>query len=168
MARAEQRGLHAARADIDGGPLPVGDAAFDVVLCLDVLEHLFAPELVLRELRRVVAPRGRVVIAVPNGLNLFNRLAFLAGRHIDIMDKAHLTRATFSEHIRFFSLPVLEGFLASGGLVPVARHYFFPDRLTDARFRGAAWLARAVHAPRLHERVPSLLALSFLFVCAPA
>ena len=77
---ARGRGVDARRADIDGPPLPVGDGAFDLVLCLDVLEHLFAPDRTLAELRRVVAPRGRVVVAVPNGLNLFNRLAFLTGR----------------------------------------------------------------------------------------
>ena len=167
VVRARARGVEAVRADVDGGKLPVDNGAFDVVLCLDVLEHLFAPERLLAEMRRVVAPSGRVVLAVPNGLNLFNRVAFLAGRHLDVMDKAHLTAAPFSEHLRFFSRDVLERFVANGGLKPVERCFFFPDELTDTRFRAASWLARAVTVPKLHERVPSLFALEFLYTCSP-
>jgi methionine biosynthesis protein MetW len=165
IAQASQRGVPAARADVDGGTLPVDSQAFDLVLCLDVLEHLFAPERLLAEMRRAVAPGGRLVVAVPNGLNLFNRIAFASGRHLDVMDKAHLTASPFSEHLRFFSQGVLERFLADGGFVPCTREYFFPDRLTDARFRLAGWLARAVTAPRLHERLPALFALEFLYCC---
>jgi SAM-dependent methyltransferase len=163
VSRAMARGIDARRTDLDRGPLPVDAGVFDVVLCLDVLEHLFDPESVLGELRRAVAPGGRVVIAVPNGLNLFNRVAFLSGRHLDVMDKAHLSGTPFSEHIRFFSREVLERSLASARLSPVARHFFFPDRLTDARFRASGWLANLVTAPRLHERAPALFALAFLY-----
>ncbi len=165
VARAAKRGIVVARADLDGGTLPVESGAYDLVLCLDVLEHLFAPDGLLVEMRRALAPGGRFIMAVPNGLNLFNRIAFAAGRHLDVMDKAHLTTAPFSEHLRFFSREVLERFLADGGFSPVTREYFFPDRLTDARFRMAGWLARAVTAPRLHERLPALFALEFLFTC---
>jgi SAM-dependent methyltransferase len=165
VAQARRLGVDAARADVDGGDLPVDSGAFDVALCLDVFEHLFAPDRLLAEIARALVRGGRLVVAVPNGLNLFNRLAFVSGRHVDVMDKAHLTASGFSEHLRFFSRDVLEGFLRAGGFAPRVREYFFPDRLTDARFRAAGWLARAVTAPRLHERVPTLFALEFLYVC---
>ncbi len=167
VALAQRRGVEACRADIDGGRLPVDDAAFQVVLCLDVLEHLFSPDRTLGELRRAVAPGGRVMVAVPNGLNLFNRLAFAAGRHVDLMDKAHLTGHPFSEHLRFFSRAVLERALEQSGLTPVMRHCFFPDRLTETRSRAVEWLARGLAASRLHERFPSLLGLAFLYECTP-
>jgi SAM-dependent methyltransferase len=41
--------------------LPVEDGSFDVVLCNQVLEHCADPALAVRELRRVTAPRGRVL-----------------------------------------------------------------------------------------------------------
>jgi SAM-dependent methyltransferase len=51
------------RAELRGSveALPVEDGAFDVVLCNQVLEHCDDPALAVRELRRVTAPRGRVL-----------------------------------------------------------------------------------------------------------
>jgi len=43
--------------------LPFGDRSFDVVLCMEVLEHLQQPELAVRELARVT--RNGVVLSVP-------------------------------------------------------------------------------------------------------
>lgn len=41
--------------------LPVEDASFDVVLCTQVLEHADDPAQAVRELRRVLAPGGRLL-----------------------------------------------------------------------------------------------------------
>ncbi|HSH75776.1 MAG TPA: methyltransferase domain-containing protein [Longimicrobiales bacterium] len=49
------------------GRLPVEDASFDVVIALDVQEHLRDPESFNRELVRIVKPGGHVVATTPNG-----------------------------------------------------------------------------------------------------
>lgn len=46
--------------------LPYPDGHFDRVYSSEVLEHVADPERVLREMRRVVAPGGKVAISFPN------------------------------------------------------------------------------------------------------
>jgi SAM-dependent methyltransferase len=60
-------------ADLHGSinALPVDDASFDVVLCLQVLEHVPDPAAAVRELRRVVRPGGRV-LASTHGIYPFH------------------------------------------------------------------------------------------------
>jgi len=47
--------------------IPVPDASFDVVVTIDVHEHLDDCSTFNRELRRVVRPGGTVVVTTPNG-----------------------------------------------------------------------------------------------------
>lgn len=48
-----------------GGTFPFADAAFDGILCNQVLEHIFAPVPFLRELHRVLRPDGLLLLTVP-------------------------------------------------------------------------------------------------------
>jgi SAM-dependent methyltransferase len=61
------------RADLHGSveALPVEDATFDLVVCLQVLEHVPDPAAAVRELRRVVRPGGRV-LASTHGIYPFH------------------------------------------------------------------------------------------------
>lgn len=51
--------------------LPVADASFEVVLCTQVLEHCDDPARAVRELRRAVAPGGRV-LASTHGVQVYH------------------------------------------------------------------------------------------------
>jgi SAM-dependent methyltransferase len=51
--------------DVSGG-LPFPDASFDFAFCIEVMEHLPNPFLAMSEMRRVLAPRGILVVSVPN------------------------------------------------------------------------------------------------------
>jgi 2-polyprenyl-3-methyl-5-hydroxy-6-metoxy-1,4-benzoquinol methylase len=52
------------RADLHGriDAIPIEDSSFDVVACLQVLEHVPDPAAAVRELRRVAKPGGRVLL----------------------------------------------------------------------------------------------------------
>jgi SAM-dependent methyltransferase len=52
----------------DAARLPFADGSFDHAVCTDLLPHLVAPRAVLGELRRVLAPGGRVVIDSTNAM----------------------------------------------------------------------------------------------------
>jgi 2-polyprenyl-3-methyl-5-hydroxy-6-metoxy-1,4-benzoquinol methylase len=59
---------------------PVADGTFDLVLALDVIEHLFDTDVFLSELHRIVRKDGHVLIATPNLGWWWSRLRLLAGR----------------------------------------------------------------------------------------
>src|SRR3712207_1432630 len=66
LAMAEAKGIKARQVDINTRPLPYPDASFDVVVCSEVIEHVFSPDDLLAELRRVLRPSGYAVITTPN------------------------------------------------------------------------------------------------------
>lgn len=49
----------------DGVVFPFPAARFDGVICNQVLEHVFTPELFLAEIRRVLKPGGKLLLTVP-------------------------------------------------------------------------------------------------------
>jgi SAM-dependent methyltransferase len=59
------RALGTADLFYDGGKFPLADAAFDGVLCSEVLEHVFTPEVFLGEIHRVLRPGGHLLLTVP-------------------------------------------------------------------------------------------------------
>lgn len=60
---AHERGLPTLRGDATA--LPVADASLDLVVAFDVLEHLDDDDVAVREVRRVLKPGGRYLVAVP-------------------------------------------------------------------------------------------------------
>ena len=51
---------------IDGNTIPVADQTFDVILSFQVLEHIVDYGVFLGEIKRVLAPRGVVIMTTPN------------------------------------------------------------------------------------------------------
>src|SRR5262249_29211977 len=84
---AAARGLDAKKID-DAGALPLPDDGFDLAICLEVLEHLFQPQVAAAETLRILKPGGVLVAAVPN-VAYWRRGAELAviGRRGSIRDK---------------------------------------------------------------------------------
>jgi SAM-dependent methyltransferase len=55
------------RVDVfyNGRSLPFDDNSFDSIFCSEVLEHIFNPDEILKELNRVLKPGGKALITVP-------------------------------------------------------------------------------------------------------
>ena len=49
----------------DGKTIPFNSEEFDIIVCFEVLEHVFNLEEVLNEMRRVLKPGGQLLISLP-------------------------------------------------------------------------------------------------------
>lgn len=62
-AASRQRGI--ADQLYDGKAFPFADGSFDSILCNQVLEHVFSPDIFLGEIARVLKPNGKLLLTVP-------------------------------------------------------------------------------------------------------
>jgi ubiquinone/menaquinone biosynthesis C-methylase UbiE len=51
---------------VTGETLPMADRSADVAVCLDVLDQIARPEVLVRELRRILLPGGTVIVSITN------------------------------------------------------------------------------------------------------
>lgn len=61
----------------------IGGQRFSLIICFDVLEHMEDPATVLRKMRGLLTPPGRIFITVPNGRTLYElwfRLILIASK----------------------------------------------------------------------------------------
>ncbi len=117
---------HAARVRGDAGRLPFADGAFDLVVALDVLEHLDDDRLAVTGLARVLRPGGVLVVFVP-------ALMLLWGLQDEV-----------SHHRRRYHRAQLETLIAGGGF-HIERLTFFNSILFPPIL--AARLAMRLYRP---------------------
>ena len=86
------------QADLDQGLPKDIPGLFDVVLCADVVEHVRQPDVLLNELRTVVAPGGSVLVSIPNFGHWYPRVRTMFGL-FDYDRRGILDRT----HVRFFT-----------------------------------------------------------------
>ncbi|MDO8604231.1 MAG: methionine biosynthesis protein MetW [bacterium] len=77
IKKCREKGLDVSLVDIASEKLPFKNGAFDTVIMLDVLEHLYFPEKLLEEAVRT--SKKHIIISVPNFNSLPARLQVLFG-----------------------------------------------------------------------------------------
>ncbi len=111
----------------DGEPLPLHDASVDAVWAGEVIEHVADVAPWLSEVRRVLRPRGRLLLTTPqHGPLTLLRLAASRRRFAEHFEPR-------SDHVRFYSRRTLRALLDDLGFDVV-----------QLRVRRATILARAV------------------------
>lgn len=112
VRQARERGVaHIHQVMISGiGSLPFPDNYFDYVFFGDIIEHLFDSESALKEVRRILAPGGRLILSCPNIAYWRFRLYYLFDGDFQRIDVAR-QKPWEQEHIRFFTVPILKEFL---------------------------------------------------------
>ena len=96
LKRARKRLEHATLVLLDpAAPLPFDDSSFDLALCAETLEHVRDTQRFLSELRRVLAPGGRLAITTP-AFGRRTALTILRRGFEHVFDP-------LSPHLRFFT-----------------------------------------------------------------
>lgn len=101
----------------DAQHLPFKNESFDIVLALDVIEHLYSPLDFLNEVKRVLEKKGQLILITPNTANVFEKavkfffkipllmLGKFSARKMKQEDIAHCT------HVKEFSVKELTSLL---------------------------------------------------------
>lgn len=65
------------KVDLNKEKLPMKDETFDILICLETLEHTLYPEKVIEELKRITKKDGIFILSMPNEYNFWLRLNYL-------------------------------------------------------------------------------------------
>lgn len=141
VAEAIALGFPATRLDLNDR-LPFADGAFDLVVMLEVIEHVVRAERALREIWRVLSPGGQLLLSTPNHAFYKSRIRMLKGRPLGME----------GEHFRFFVKSQLESLLQAKGFRITGRNSSGHLPLMDGR-----WMRRLLGRRRVLCRIPEWL-----------
>ncbi len=105
--------------DLNTEELPYHDAAFDLVTCTEVIEHVEHYRHTFREIFRILKPGGTLVVTTPNVLNLRSRLRYLLFGFFSLFGPLHLRES--------------QRYLTGGHINPVS-YFYVAHALSDAGF----------------------------------
>lgn len=84
---------------------------FDTILCLDILEHLRDPWVILGQLKEGLSPDGHVVISLPNMSHASVIFPLLLQGRFDLVDAGIRDRT----HLRWFTRRSIDELIVSSG-----------------------------------------------------
>jgi len=131
--------FHYLTRDVCSSPLPFGDNSCHVVLLIDVLEHLYDPAYLLKEVSRILSADGLLVIRTPNIANLRNRILLLFGKspHLELEGFLFKHRVESSRiylgHVREYTGYELRQMFSSFGFKVLSLKYFCAEPFGKSR-----------------------------------
>lgn len=152
VAGAMALGFPATRLDLNEG-VPFPDGSFDIVVMLEVIEHVVRAENALREIWRLLSPGGQLLLSTPNHAFYKSRIRALKGRPL----------GREGHHYRFFVKVQLESLLAAKGFRILARNSSGHPPLLDGRWV-RKFLRRNRMLYRIPERLESICAINFIWL----
>jgi SAM-dependent methyltransferase len=141
------------RANLDtGDPLPFDDASYDVITCMETLEHLHDTDHIVSEIRRILRSSGYAIIAVPRLDALLNMIMLAVGYQPPAIECSLRARygspdssPRVSGHVSHFTRRALFECVRANG--------FVVDAFAQASIYGA-WRFSSDGTPPLWKRLP--------------
>ena len=125
VRRALSRGVKAIQLDLNEQKMPFIRGSFDLVVALELIEHLTDPDGVIEEMARVLSFGGLILLSTPNLANWMNRITILFGfqpwgtevsTRMANFGKAFAKQETPVGHLRMFTLRSFKEFILFHGL----------------------------------------------------
>ncbi len=97
-------------SDIDKVPLDtfgLEKESFDLIICADILEHLYDPWKVIHDLHGYLAPEGKILASIPNAQYINQIINLLHGNwkyeDYGLLDATHIRFFTLTEIVKMFN-----------------------------------------------------------------
>lgn len=133
------------------------EGAFDVIVCADILEHLRNAPVVLGDLSRLLSPRGRLLLSIPNATYMGVLFGLLGGRFQRTQEG--LLDAT---HVNFFDRQGLERLVNNAGF-SISNCLDVRKGLLDSEFGGLDTLALPSHVRQYVQSLPDADVYQFVW-----
>ena len=111
-----KNGLDLTYCNLDESNIPFKSNSFDLIICTEVIEHVFDTDHLLSEIERVLEPQGIVFITTPNIASLGNRLQLIFGKRPGCID---CRMKGTNGHINAFTLKDLRILFQDNGLATI-------------------------------------------------
>ncbi len=143
IGNVASRGIRGVLADLNGPLEELGDASFDGVSLIEVVEHIPLAEHLMSEACRVLKPGGLLLLSTPNAVWWRERLRILCGRSPEAE----------GYHYRFFTVAGVRSLCETAGFEILHMEFSSPAF-------GFNWVRRRLlkRSKRKHVGVPGPLA----------
>lgn len=91
-----------------GEALPFRSNAFDIIVCLNVLDHVIEPEEVMREISRTLTSEGFLLLSIHTFPEHVNKIIDLASPYLDKPHPHHLTSSQVELLCNVYGLQILQ------------------------------------------------------------
>ena len=139
--------------------IPYDDGSFDFVFCTEALEHMLDPLVCLREIFRVLSPRGCFLMTTPNLARAANRLKLMflgASINFPLPQSIMYNKGRWRPHLREYTLRELHHMFRDVGFSPVRDLYLDLSEDDVRLFQGGAWRVRLLKvALKPFQLIPS-------------
>ncbi len=119
IAKSRVEGARTFVWNVEEDPAPVPSECYDIVVCADVIEHIFNTRNLVSECHRIMKQNGRFILLTPNLVSLWNRYLLLRGEmplgHPGVSVDYRTSHQVNPSHVRIGTAKEWTGLLKSEG-----------------------------------------------------
>ncbi len=113
VEKAKKKKLNVVLGDLEK-KWPFGKNFFDVVFLGEVIEHIVTTDFLLSEIKRVLKPKGVLIVTTPNLACLSKRILLFLGKN-PYQEASFTFPSNAAGHLREYTKDLLQGFVESKG-----------------------------------------------------